>query len=341
MRIFYFQAGVLCVRVCLPGLTRRVSGCGLSALMKVCMSFFRVIFAFFLVFLVSSGTRNKSWLYSANSGKQGEAFEAFVIGRGVSDLQFSLQDDSNTAISKNEGWFLRESVYATLVGIPSDLSPGVYKLVAEFRAKETDLRLEKPFLVEAVDYRQKDVRLSDKIARLFDSSSRRRKNEAVEFWSVISDFNPESVFHQKSLTLPVLTGRVTGQYGDRRRYIRKSNRQSESIHLGHDFAAGKGTFIFAAGGGRVVMARERIITGNTVIIEHLPGVHSLYYHMDNIWVVEGEVVKARTVLGSVGNTGFSTGNHLHWELRVGTVAVNPNSRLSVPLIDTNQLSDRM
>ena len=209
------------------------------------------------------------------------------------------------------------------------------------RFKGTDLRLEKSFQVEAVDYRQKDVRLSDKIARLFDSSSRRKKDEAVEFWSVISAFNPESVFHRESLGLPVLTGWVTGQYGDRRRYIRKSNKQSESIHLGHDFAAGKGTFIFAAGSGRVVMARERIVTGNTVIIEHLPGVHSLYYHMDNIWVVEGEVVKERTVLGSVGNTGFSTGNHLHWELRAGTVAVNPNSRLSVPLIDTSQLSDRM
>ena len=71
------------------------------------------------------------------------------------------------------------------------------------------------------------------------------------------------------------------------------------------------------------MVENRIITGNTVIIEHLPGVFTLYYHMDSILIESGMVVKKGKQIGPVGATGLVTGAHLHWELRVSQVPVDP------------------
>ena len=69
-------------------------------------------------------------------------------------------------------------------------------------------------------------------------------------------------------------------------------------------------------------------------IEHLPGVYSLYYHLSRIMVREGQHVAAGAVLGTVGSTGLATGPHLHWELRAGGVAIDPDTAVDVPLVDT-------
>ena len=72
------------------------------------------------------------------------------------------------------------------------------------------------------------------------------------------------------------------------------------------------------------MSEERISTGNTIVIEHLPGVYSLYYHLDTLLAGCGEFVRAGTLIGRSGNTGLSTGPHLHWEFRVNGEAVSPD-----------------
>ena len=72
------------------------------------------------------------------------------------------------------------------------------------------------------------------------------------------------------------------------------------------------------------MAENRISTGWSIVIEHLPGVYSLYYHMDSLTVEKGDMVKQGTLIGYSGATGLATGPHLHWEVRVNGNAVNPD-----------------
>ena len=90
--------------------------------------------------------------------------------------------------------------------------------------------------------------------------------------------------------------------------------------------------VAAAGGGKVAMARERIVTGFTVVVEHLPGVYSLYYHLDGLAVREGQRVSAGDPIGTVGSTGLATGPHLHWEVRAAGVAVDPDVLVAGPLV---------
>ena len=89
------------------------------------------------------------------------------------------------------------------------------------------------------------------------------------------------------------------------------------------------------------MAENRIITGNTVIIEHLPGVYTLYYHLDSISTETDMIVKKGFEIGTVGVTGLVTGPHLHWELRVSTVAVDPLLFIDSHLIDKDEIMNIM
>ena len=94
-------------------------------------------------------------------------------------------------------------------------------------------------------------------------------------------------------------------------------------HMGLDLAAGAGTPIGSAAPGIVVLSSESYYGyGVAVIVQHLDGVQTLYGHMTNgtRQVKVGDWVEAGDVLGGVGNTGRSFGNHLHFEVRVGGVA---------------------
>jgi len=94
-------------------------------------------------------------------------------------------------------------------------------------------------------------------------------------------------------------------------------------HDGVDFAAPSGSAIRAAAAGTVVAANPRGGYGNATIVDHGGGVATLYAHQSEMFVAPGTVVGAGQVIGSVGSTGFSTGPHLHFEVRVRGIPVDP------------------
>jgi murein DD-endopeptidase MepM/ murein hydrolase activator NlpD len=97
------------------------------------------------------------------------------------------------------------------------------------------------------------------------------------------------------------------------------------FHTGTDFAGVPvGTPIRAIGRGTVkesYLEPER--KGNYVVISHFPGVDSRYLHMDSRAVAVGDKVKSRQVIGTLGNTGITTGPHLHIEIRLFNIALPP------------------
>ena len=95
------------------------------------------------------------------------------------------------------------------------------------------------------------------------------------------------------------------------------------FHAGMDFNARVGTDIYATGNGSVEFAGWRQGYGNTVIIDHGFGYKTLYAHMHNIKIREGQKVSRGEVIGTVGNTGKSTGPHLHYEVLVRGKNDNP------------------
>lgn len=96
-------------------------------------------------------------------------------------------------------------------------------------------------------------------------------------------------------------------------------------HQGIDMAAPVGTPVFATGDGVVVFAGWQRGYGNLIKIKHELGTETRYAHLSKIRVKQGQRVSRNTLIGDIGNTGRSTGPHLHYEVRVDGKAVNPMS----------------
>ena len=95
------------------------------------------------------------------------------------------------------------------------------------------------------------------------------------------------------------------------------------FHKGLDIPANAGANIYAANAGTVVTATYHYSYGNYVIIDHGGGQATLYAHCSKILVKVGDKVKQGDVIAKVGTTGYSSGNDLHFEVRINGVAVNP------------------
>ncbi len=104
--------------------------------------------------------------------------------------------------------------------------------------------------------------------------------------------------------------------------------RGNGFHPGMDYPAPTGARVVAAGRGRVVFAGwDTGGYGNLVVIEHPQRVRSMYAHLSRIDTGSGRWVSAGTPIGAVGSSGFSTGPHLHFELRLRGAALNPLSAL--------------
>ena len=108
-------------------------------------------------------------------------------------------------------------------------------------------------------------------------------------------------------------GPVTSEYGPR----------WGGFHPGIDIGVGYGTPIEAAKSGTVIFAGYYGGYGNFVIIDHGGGVATAYAHQSHIAVSQGDTVRQGQVIGYVGSTGYSTGPHLHFEVRINGQAQNP------------------
>jgi len=114
--------------------------------------------------------------------------------------------------------------------------------------------------------------------------------------------------------------RITAPFGQRRSY---GGGPPTSYHAGQDYGVDDGTPVLAPITGTVVLAEPLQVRGNAVILDHGWGVFTGYWHLSRIDVVPGQVVGWGDVIGLTGNTGLSTGPHLHWEMRVLDVPVDP------------------
>jgi murein DD-endopeptidase MepM/ murein hydrolase activator NlpD len=116
----------------------------------------------------------------------------------------------------------------------------------------------------------------------------------------------------------------TSRYGTRREYTGiGTDLKIDWWHTGLDFGGGDGLAITAPASGIVVFAGPLTVRGNATIIDHGWGVYSGFWHQSQIQVQVGQVVQQNEVIGLVGGTGRVTGAHLHWELWVNGIQVDP------------------
>jgi murein DD-endopeptidase MepM/ murein hydrolase activator NlpD len=120
-------------------------------------------------------------------------------------------------------------------------------------------------------------------------------------------------------------GAISTVFGVRRYY--NGEFAKDYYHKGVDYAGGEGSSIVAPAGGVVRLVGKEAegfhVHGNIIGIDHGQGVVSIFLHLKDIYVREGDVVKPGQSIGTVGHTGAAAGPHLHWGLYVHGVSVDP------------------
>ena len=194
-------------------------------------------------------------------------------------------------------------------------------IISAAGAKEKEIML--PFGIQEKQFVSERIPLDARNTGIRKNASPARRTQIEKLNTILETVTPQNVYTLKPFTLPVDSKRITSGFGDRRVFEYPDKKTSTSLHYGIDYGVPTGTPVQSCAEGKVMLAENRISTGWSVVIEHLPGLYSLYYHLDSLDVHEGQYVKQGERLGLSGATGLATGPHLHWEVRLNREAVNP------------------
>lgn len=142
---------------------------------------------------------------------------------------------------------------------------------------------------------------------------KKEKKEALSIYNTIT----KKRYFDNSFINPI-NSKITSQFGNARIF----NKKLKSFHTGTDFRAPINSKIKAVNNGVVVLAKNRYYAGNSIIIDHGKGIYSSYAHLNKIEVKVGQIIKKGQVIAKSGNTGRSTGPHLHLGLIINAVVVD-------------------
>lgn len=209
------------------------------------------------------------------------------------------------------------TTHRIVVGIPALQAPGLYSLNLIMTSDDgAQVRYQRDTWIADGGYRAETITLSPGQADLINPQV--TQPELDRILTIVSQ-NTATNYLNAPMGLPC-SAPVTSQFGTRRSY---NGGAFDQVHTGTDFAALPGTSITAPAGGVVVLAGTLNVRGNATIIDHGNGVFTGYWHQDEVYVKVGDTVTAGQVIGTIGATGRVTGPHLHWELFVHGVQVDP------------------
>lgn len=208
--------------------------------------------------------------------------------------------------------------YWALIGVHAMALPGPYPLeLTAVDATGNTTRITQIVQVAAGEYATDYITLPPDKGGLLDPELLREEREKLA--AVLDGYRSEKLW-SGLFQVPVENPRITSPFGSRRSY---NGGPATSYHAGTDFGGAEGTPVYAPAHGIIVLAEELTVRGNAVIVDHGLGAFTGYWHLSGMAVEVGQSVVPGALLGYVGTTGLSTGSHLHWELRVGGVPVDP------------------
>lgn len=259
------------------------------------------------------------------SAFQSASIQPLPLVQGSTEV-IKVQAQSGIALSgrlvdRSLNFFSMNNEQIALQGVHALIEPGVYPLLLEATLPDGSRQsYEQMVLVTSGNYLSEDIPLND--PSTLDPAVTEPELRNIE--AITSPFTPTAYWNGIFNSPAVDATCFTSRYGTRRTYkVINSEIEVPGFHSGLDFCGGEGLQIFAPAAGKVVFAAPLTVRGNATIIDHGLGVYSGIWHQSQIFVNVGDMVEPGQVIGLVGGTGRVTGAHLHWEVWVNGVQVNP------------------
>lgn len=284
----------------------------------------------FPVDLVPSAPHQHRGIDGQYSGKQGQVILVRVETSG------RLADVNGRFLGRTIPFFMapdgQPKAALGLLAIDIQDKPGTHELAVDVREGETTRHLSYHVLVVKEKYPVQHLTLPSEQVDLDDESLVRVKAEQEQIQTVFQSIFPERLWNGNFIE-PV-QGDVAGAFGR----LRVINGQTKNPHNGEDIAAPPGTPVLAMNDGVARLTVDHFFSGKGVFIDHGLGFYSMYFHLSEVLVQDGEKVKRGQPIGKVGASGRATGPHLHWGVRINGARVNPYALLKLPLDGVMQAS---
>ncbi|MFH2060000.1 MAG: M23 family metallopeptidase [Pseudomonadota bacterium] len=166
---------------------------------------------------------------------------------------------------------------------------------------------------------QKHSSLIREMHQQIKQTNQAAKKQALDFDDLIKLLEKKRNLLASTPSIKPVTGWITSEFG----YRTSPFTGQREFHSGLDIANINGTKIIATANGRISYAARKMYIGNLVVIDHGYGRVTRFGHLEKILVKEGQEVKRGDVIGLLGNTGRSTGPHVHYEVKINGTPVNP------------------
>lgn len=221
---------------------------------------------------------------------------------------------------------VKRKTWYGIAAVSLETAAGSYPLLLNgTTAGEKEISFERKVSIRAAKYPTITVTVSRKFTEPSPEELQRINQERELKHELFSRMEPEREWSGRFLA-PV-EARVSDVFGTRRTF----NGKVQSMHQGLDYAVPQGTAVSALNRGTVLLARPLFFEGNCVVLDHGQGLLTLYMHLSDLKVKEGDQVARGQEIGLSGGTGRATGPHLHVAVRWQGVYLNPATLLALDL----------
>jgi len=213
------------------------------------------------------------------------------------------------------------TTYEAVIPVTCEQEPGEFSLTIEiedFVGKKIELQSD--FSVLSAPFKKKTLHVQ--AGRLKDESrfTDLTEHDLEAKMALIAKHSPKEKMWKGLFEVPLHMTAITTEFG----LIRTSQERGRYAHKAIDLASAPRSVVWASNDGIVAIKDRYVHTGNTIVIDHGHGIVTLYCHLEEYADLEvGQRIKKGKPLGTMGMTGYANGYHLHWELRVNNIQVDP------------------
>jgi len=242
-------------------------------------------------------------------------------------IQFQVNKDIEQAtveaLSNNYDCYAETKnsrVYEAFVPIACEERPSEYL----YNVSITDhvgnkLALENKFQVVPFPFKKQTLAISDEKVKTEEEVGR-DSLELSEALEKLTAASPKEKLWRGEFCTPIDVQRVTCDYGT----IRTTQHKGRYAHKALDLINTPKSVVWSTQDGIVALKDRFAGSGNTVVVDHGCGILSLFFHLEDFAKIEvGQKIAKGAPLGKLGKTGYATGYHLHWEMRIGNIPVDP------------------
>lgn len=240
----------------------------------------------------------------------------FQVNKAIKNATMSLLSHTYDCFPESKN----SLVYEVFVPIPCEETPNEYLFsIAVNDHTGNTVRLDNKFQVVLYPFKKQLLRLSN--AKINEEQSLGQDNRSFEERiERLTQESPHEKLWKGLFTSPIEIQRITTEFGT----IRTTQHKGLYAHKALDVTNLPRSVVWATQDGVVVLKERFGFSGNTVVLDHGMGVLSIFFHLDDFArIKEGEKIAKGEPVGYIGKTGYASGYHLHWEMRINNIQIDP------------------